>query len=51
MAQNDADLPQVRQLVEALHRALGALPFGTIELTFHGGKLVQIEKREKLRLP
>lgn len=50
MAHSGSELSQVRRLVEELHRALGSLPFGTLELTFHGGKLVQIEKREKLRI-
>ncbi len=50
MAHSDSELSQVRRLVEELHRALGGLPFGTLELTSHGGKLVQIEKREKLRI-
>ncbi|PXF29445.1 hypothetical protein WH50_20595 [Pokkaliibacter plantistimulans] len=38
------------QLSTALHELIGQIEFGTIELVFHQGKLVQLERREKLRL-
>jgi len=39
----DQLLKQIRQLVGPLH-------YGTVELTFHQGKLVQVEKKERLRI-
>lgn len=43
----DAD-PQVLNVVQD---ALGRLRFGSIHLTVHEGKLVQIDVTEKMRLP
>lgn len=40
----------VPALVNNLEQLLGAIEFGTVELTFHHGKLVQLEKKEKIRL-
>lgn len=37
-------------LVNSLETLLGRIEFGTVELTFHHGKLVQLEKKEKIRL-
>ena len=31
-------------------RALNGLQFGAVEITVHNGRIVQIERREKLRL-
>jgi hypothetical protein len=36
--------------INQLLSAIGGLEYGSIELTFHQGKLVQLEKREKTRL-
>lgn len=37
-------------VIEAIKRALGNLKFGSIEITVHDGKIVQIERKEKVRL-
>ena len=39
--------PDVLQRIE---RALQSLHYGTVEVTVHHSKVVQIEKREKIRL-
>ena len=41
---------QLESAVDALLKAVGPLGYGSIELTFHQGRIVQIEKREKTRL-
>lgn len=33
-----------------VHRALLGLSFGSVEITVHNGKIVQIERKEKFRL-
>jgi hypothetical protein len=38
------------QLLQQIQQLIGPLHYGTVELTFHQGKLVQVEKKEKLRL-
>ncbi|AAN57611.1 MAG: YezD family protein [Shewanella sp.] len=40
----------VPTLLSNLEKLLGRIEFGTVELTFHHGKLVQLEKKEKFRL-
>ena len=35
----------------ALLAAVGAIRFGSVEVVVHDGRIVQIEKREKLRMP
>jgi len=35
---------------ERIARALEGLQFGAVEITVHNGRIVQIERREKLRL-
>ena len=40
----------VDQAVEAIRRALENLKFGSVEITVHEGKIVQIERKEKVRL-
>jgi hypothetical protein len=37
-------------LLQELVRALESIRFGSIELVIHDGRVVQLEKREKLRL-
>ncbi len=37
--------------VETIEEALKGLRFGTVQLTVHDGKLVRIERLEKIRLP
>lgn len=39
-----------RQVSAELARQLDGLRYGTIELTVHDGRIVQIERREKIRL-
>lgn len=40
----------IPSLINSLEKLLGRIEFGTVELTFHHGKLVQLEKKEKIRL-
>ncbi len=37
-------------LIEHIVQALVGLEFGTVEITVHHGRIVQIERREKVRL-
>lgn len=37
--------------IEHIVQALNGLAFGTVEITVHHGRIVQIERREKLRIP
>ena len=50
MAQKDLQPDVLTQLLDKLERLVGKVEFGSIELVFHQGKLVQLEKTEKLRL-
>lgn len=36
-------------LLHALRQALQAIRYGTIELVIHNGRVVQLERREKVR--
>jgi hypothetical protein len=38
-----------KPVLQALTRALASLRYGTIELTVHDGRVVQLERREKVR--
>ena len=40
----------VEKVVEKVVEALDQLRFGSIEITVHEGRVVQIERREKFRL-
>ena len=40
----------VRPVEEAIAQALRELRFGSVEIIVHDSKVVQIERREKLRL-
>ena len=42
-------IPRSRQLEELLAEAIASIRYGAIEITIHDGRVVQIEKREKLR--
>jgi hypothetical protein len=49
------DQPQSRQqvvadLLKQLEQLIGRVEFGKVELVFHQGRLVQLEKTEKLRV-
>lgn len=50
MAINDDAKEALPQLLVLLERLVGQIDFGSVELIFHHGKLVQLEKNEKLRL-
>jgi hypothetical protein len=40
----------VAELLKQLEQLIGRVEFGTVELVFHQGRLVQLEKTEKLRV-
>ena len=49
--QNDSVLPAIpAELLHELVQALQSIRYGTIELVVHDGHVVQLEKREKVRL-
>jgi hypothetical protein len=37
------------EIVNELHRMLNEIRFGSIEITIHDSRVVQIERREKIR--
>ena len=37
--------------IKAVQAALQGLRYGSIELVVHDGRIVQVERREKLRVP
>ncbi|MCC5827322.1 YezD family protein [Alkalimonas sp.] len=41
---------QLADLAKRLELLVGRIEYGSIELIFHHGKLVQLEKNEKIRL-
>jgi hypothetical protein len=43
------ELPLPAALVHELAQALRSIRFGTIELVIHDGRVVQLERREKVR--
>jgi hypothetical protein len=42
-------LPMPAELLHALEQALRSIQYGTIELVIHDSRVVQLEKREKVR--
>jgi hypothetical protein len=50
MTHDTFDPAQFDKLLEQIQQLVGPLHYGTVELTLHQGKLVQVEKKEKLRL-
>ncbi len=46
---SDSNPKLVQELSSLIENLIGKLDFGTVELTFHQGHLVQLEKREKVR--
>jgi hypothetical protein len=44
-----AELPLCAALVRELALALHSIRYGTIELVIHDGRVVQLERREKVR--
>lgn len=47
---NREELPHVEQVLATIRNALEQLRYGTIALTVHDSRVVQIEVTEKLRL-
>jgi len=45
---DDLDLPPA--ILRALREALRGIRFGAVELVIHDGRVVQLERREKVRL-
>jgi hypothetical protein len=45
----DAVLPLPPALLQELRQALCSIRYGTIELVIHNGRVVQLERREKVR--
>jgi hypothetical protein len=45
----DAGLPLPPALLQELRQALHSIRYGTIELVIHNGRVVQLERREKVR--
>ena len=41
----------VRSASERIACVIGDLRYGTVEITIHDGRVVQIERTEKIRLP
>lgn len=50
MTQESFDPVLLDNLLTQIHKLVGPLNYGTVELTFHQGKLVQVEKKEKVRV-
>jgi hypothetical protein len=46
---NYAEHPEHRAIVAAILRALKEISFGSVEIIIHGSKVVQIERRERVR--
>jgi len=48
-AGSDDPLPLPPALLRELRQALRSIRYGTVELVIHDGKVVQLERREKVR--
>jgi hypothetical protein len=56
MSTQSIDKPSVKsvavsdpRVTDAIRRALGGVQFGSVEIVVHEGRVVQIERREKVR--
>jgi hypothetical protein len=49
-SQPDLALPLPPVFLRELERALRSIRYGSIELVIHDGRVVQLERREKVRL-
>lgn len=50
MTKQPSTPPRLKQDVwEYIQQAVESLKFGTVEITVHDGKVVQVERKEKLR--
>ncbi|MCQ2029522.1 DUF2292 domain-containing protein [Stutzerimonas zhaodongensis] len=45
------ELQDEASILREIHRVLSGLKFGSVEITVHNGEVVQIERKEKFRLP
>ena len=45
----DSQLPLPQALLQELRQALGSIRYGAIELVIHDGRVVQLERHEKVR--
>ncbi len=48
-AASDDGLPLPPALLQELRRALRSIRYGAVELVIHDGRVVQLERREKVR--
>ena len=39
------------EILNQIERAIGSIDFGTVQITVHNARVVQIDKMEKIRLP
>jgi len=46
----NVDPPLAPEVMSQISRLLAGLRFGAIEITVHDGRVVQIERREKIRI-
>jgi len=44
------DRPSPSEIEQAIHFALKGIRFGSVEIVIHDSKVVQIERKEKMRL-
>ncbi len=54
MSDSNKHITTAHDLTEADQRILRAVrevAFGSVEITIHNGRVVQVERREKIRLP
>ncbi|MCT8126535.1 YezD family protein [Alishewanella sp. BS5-314] len=49
MSEAKKQIESLEPLVAVIEQLLGKIEFGSVELIFHHGKLVQLEKHEKVR--
>lgn len=49
--EHPADDQDETSILREITRALQGLRFGAVEITVHNGQIVQIERKEKIRLP
>jgi len=50
VTEDSLDQALLENLLSQIHKLVGPINYGTVELTFHQGKLVQVEKKEKVRV-
>ena len=50
MSSNHVDFVDIEELGPTVLRALRGLRFGSVEIVVHDGRVVQIERRERVRL-